>query len=243
MVIGIRRSSARSDAAKSPPMAEPPMPASVMLRTSAYAGGMVAPFASCHASRTCLERSLMRSSMLPGSAARILSTDSITDVSSSGTLHHPLPRVEHRLHLVLPARLGIDAHERLGPREAYEQPRYVVQEELHGITRIQLHDLRDGVAGEIGWLLCRETLHDRDLLLRIGGRVQMQVAAQIEGRADHVHQLGDELARLFLGLMHEVEEEQVGDDPVTLGQVHREAEAAGLLPAHHGACLDHLRRD
>src|ERR1700741_4546560 len=116
MIIGIFRSSARSAAAKSPPIADPPIPASTMLRTSAYAGGIVALRPIFHASRTCVPRSLMRSSMFPGSAARIFSTVSMTDVSALGTVHHPLPRVEQGLQLVLRARLGVDAHEGLAPR-------------------------------------------------------------------------------------------------------------------------------
>src|SRR5258708_1882179 len=104
-------------------MADPPMPTSVMLRTSAYAGGILALFASSPASRTCFERSLIRSSMLPGSGARIRWTDSMTEVSSSDTGHHPLPDIEHRLDFILRARLGVDPHERLRPRQADEQPR------------------------------------------------------------------------------------------------------------------------
>ena len=71
----------------------------------------------------------------------------------------------------------------------------------------------------------------------------MQVAAEIEGRADHVHELGDQLRGLFLRLQHEIEEEQVGDDAVALRKVHREAEAPRFLATHHRARLQHLRRD
>src|SRR5262245_24036116 len=124
-----------SAAARSPPIADPPMPATTMLRTSPYAGGIVALVAIAHASRICLGSSLMRPSMSSGSAARIRSTDSITDVSTvivamSGSLHHALARVEQRRELALCSRLRVDAHERLGPREADEHPRAVVEEEL-----------------------------------------------------------------------------------------------------------------
>ena len=41
----------------------------------------------------------------------------------------------------------------------------------------------------------------------------------------------------------QVQEQQVGVDAVALGQVHLEAVPTGLLAAHHGAGLDHLRTD
>src|SRR3954464_15110683 len=122
MIIGIFRSPARSAAAKSPPMADPPMPARTMLRTSAYAGGMFAVFPICHASRTCFARSLIRSSMLSLSAARIDSTVSMTDVSTLPTVHHPHPDIEHRTQLVLRACLRVHADERLGAGQTHEEP-------------------------------------------------------------------------------------------------------------------------
>src|SRR5437764_7466091 len=120
MLIGIRSSSASSAAARSPPMAEPPIPVTVMLRTSAYAGGRVALVAIFQPSRTCPARPLMRSSMLSGSAARMRSTVSITPLSAvivlvplAAIFHHPCALVEHRSHLVLRARLGVHPDERL----------------------------------------------------------------------------------------------------------------------------------
>src|SRR5689334_10628320 len=209
MTIGIFRSPARSAAAKSPPMADPPMPQSTMLRTSAYAGGMFAALPIFQASRTCVPRSLMRSSMLSLSAARMRSTVSITDVSTSATHHHPLSRVERGLELVLRARLRVDAYERLGPREADQEPRPVVQEVLHAVFRVEENGLAHRVARDLPRTLGVEPLHDLDLLLRVRRCLEMEVAPQVEGWAGHVHQLRDELARLLLRLQHEVQEEEV----------------------------------
>src|SRR5437763_423680 len=79
------------------------MPATMMLRTSPYAGGMLAFVAIAHASRICFGSSLIRPSMSSGSAARIRSTDSITDVSRvsviaiTGPLHHAREVLERHL--------------------------------------------------------------------------------------------------------------------------------------------------
>ena len=62
-------------------MAEPPMPATVMFRTSPYAGGRFALLAIAQASRICCPSSLIRPSMSSGSPARMRSTDSIADAS------------------------------------------------------------------------------------------------------------------------------------------------------------------
>src|SRR6266581_915859 len=218
MVIGMASSSASSAAAKSPPIAEPPMPARVMLRTSAYAGGSGAAFPIDQASRTCFERSLMRSSMLSLSAARIRSTVSMTEAStyvccrrttfSLATAHHPLPRVQHRPELVLRARLGVDPDEGLGPRESHQEPRAVVHEELHAVLRVEGHDLRDRVTGKLARLRGIEPPHDLHLPLRVGRGLEVQVAPEIEGGTRERHELGDQLARLLLRLQHEIKEEQ-----------------------------------
>src|SRR4051794_19223342 len=98
---------------------------------------MVALLPICQASRTCFGRSLMRSSMLSLSPARMRSTVSMTDVSTLGTDHHPLPGIERGLELVLRSRLRVHADERLGPRETHEEPRAVVEEELHAVLRVE----------------------------------------------------------------------------------------------------------
>src|SRR5213594_1127880 len=246
--MGTFSSSASNAAAKSPPMAEPPIPATVMFRTSPYAGGSVALAAIAQASRSCCASSLIRPSMSPGSAARIRSTDSMTEVSIvsgaiSGSPHHLLARVEQWAQLVLKLRLRVDPHERLGARQTNEQPRAVVEEELRAVIGLQLHDLRHCVTAEL--LRRRLTEHRHDALFRdrVGGGGEVQVAPQVMRRSDHVHELGDELGRLLLRLHHEVEEEEIRDDSVALGQVHREAEPAGLLATHHRAGLLHLRSD
>src|SRR5919201_1634269 len=88
-----------------------------------------------------------------------------------------------------------------------------------------------------------EARHDARLLLAVRRGVAMEIAAQIEGGTREIHELGDELARLLLRPQHEIEEEEVGDDAVPLGKMHREAESARLLAAHHRAGLLHLRAD
>src|SRR6185503_5604120 len=216
MIIGTFSSSARIAAAKSPPIAEPPIPASTIWRTSENAGGIVARLPMSHASRTCFPRSLMRSSMLSLSAARIRSTVSMTDVSGLPTIHHPLPGVEHGLELVLRTRLGVHADEWLRPREAHEEPRSVLDEELHAVLRIEEHRVLHGMARDLARPLGVEPLHDVHLLLLVGRALLVQVAPQIEGGARHVHELGDELARLLLRLQHEIEEEEIGDDAIAL---------------------------
>src|SRR4051812_11257681 len=175
MIIGILSSPARSAAAKSPPIAEPPIPQRTIERTSEYAGGIVAFRPISYASRTCFARSLIRSSMLSRSAARIDSTVSITApstwVSREGTLatiHHPLPGVEHGLDLVLRACLGVYADERLGTRETHEQPRPVVDEELHAVFGVEEDRVLHGVAGQLARALGIKALHDLDLLLCVG---------------------------------------------------------------------------
>src|SRR2546428_2591726 len=160
----MRSSSARSAAARSPPIAEPPIPATVMLRTSAYAGGSVALVAIFQPSRTCAARPLIRSSMFPGSAARMRSTVSIMPVSRSVvvlavTTHHPLAGVEHRLHFVLGPRLGVHPDERLGPRETHQQPRAILDEPFHAVVRVERHGLLHAVAGELAGLRGVQTFH------------------------------------------------------------------------------------
>src|SRR5439155_14968146 len=247
IAIGTLSSSARSAAAKSPPIADPPMPASVTLRTSPYAGGSGALRAIAHASRTCFPRSLMRSSMFAGSAARIRSTDSMTLVSTRcivlAIVDHPFAGIEHRLDLGHRSRLRIHAYERLGAGKPPEAPRPGVDEDLDAVLRVERHDAFHGVAGELARPRLVEPLHDLDLLLLVTRGIAVQITAVVEGRAREGHELGDELAGLLLRLQHEIEEEEIRDDAVALGQVHREPEATGLLTAHHRAGLLHLRAD
>src|SRR3954470_16400809 len=105
--------------------------------------------------------------MLPGAAARVLSPDSMTFVSTLATVHHPLSRIEQRRHLGLRPRLGVDTDERLGTREPDQQPRAVVQEELHTVAGVECEHPLDPVRGEVSGLLTGEALHDLDLVARV----------------------------------------------------------------------------
>src|SRR5919198_1211245 len=193
------------------------MPATVMLRTSPYAGGTAACETIAHASRTCCGSSLMRRSMSSGSPARMRSTDSITEVSCvivamSGSSHHALARVEERRKLVARFGLRVDAYERLGPRKPDEQPRAVREEELRAVLRLELHDLRHGLAAQLLGRRVAELGHQAFLHTRVLRRAEVEIAPQVVRRPGHAHELGDELRRLLLRLQHEVEEEEVGND-------------------------------
>src|SRR5438552_18751943 len=98
------------------------MPATMMLRTSPYAGGMLAFVAIAHASRICFGSSLIRPSMFSGSAARIRSTDSITDVSRFSVfgitfpLNQALILIQEPCVLALSFRFVVHPVERLAAR-------------------------------------------------------------------------------------------------------------------------------
>src|SRR5262245_10769736 len=79
---------------------------------------------------------------------------------------------------------------------------------------------------------------------RIGLSVDVDVSAQVVRRAESLVEGANSLRyrpATSLALADEqIKQQEVGVDAVTLRQVHAEAVAAGLLAAHHRACLDHL---
>src|SRR2546427_2245881 len=190
----------------------------------------------------------MRPSMSSGSAARIRSTDSITEVSAvivamSRLLHHALARVEKWAELVLFLRLRVHAYERLGPRQSHQEPRAIVEEELRPVVGVEVDDPRHRVAAELLGRGLAEPRHDPLLRRGVGRRVHAEITPQIMRGSHQAHELGDQLGWLLARLEHEVEEEETGDDPVTLRKMHREAKPPRLLAAHHRAGLLHLRTD
>jgi len=69
------------------------------------------------------------------------------------------------------------------------------------------------------------------------------VAPLVEVGSDALFEVGQDLGERLLVAQDHVGEEEAGEDPVALGDVAAEAEAARLLPAQHGVDLHHLGRD
>ena len=143
-------------------------------------------------------------------------------------------------------RLGVDADERLGAGRRTRSHEPSARKNLKPSLVSSARSVRRvAPASPLGGALAQVD-EQAALDLRVRGAVDVDVDAPIERRAGELVEgrpRATPASAQPLLAQEQVEQQQVGVDPVALGEVHPEPEAARLLGAHHRAGLDHLRAD